>query len=305
MDVEGVLKRLGIEHETHGDEAVALCPMHESRTGRPDTNPSWNINVVTGLHICWSCKYKGSLYRLVADVLGLVDERGFHDWDKAREWIGGDAGPIVLPDPAYRRRVLRPTGVSEAEYLSFDEVSEEMAASRGLTTDTCSLFGVRARGSAFVIPIRYHDGAFLGWQEKDGPKVRNRPVGVRKGLTLFGIDQHLYSDSPVVVVESPLDAALCHQHGFPSVALFGSSATEEQIGLMSHLSPILALDNDPAGRAAQEELSRVLDERGVRHRLVDWDGKTCKDFGDDPSLIRPLVSSAVDPLMRKLKGILR
>jgi hypothetical protein len=50
--IEKTLSRLKIDYEIINNEAWALCPLHERRTGSEDHNPSWSINLDTGLHNC-------------------------------------------------------------------------------------------------------------------------------------------------------------------------------------------------------------------------------------------------------------
>ena len=68
INVEATLTALGIEGTLRGSELSAPCPMHEDRVGRPDANPSWSINIDTGLLNCFSCGYRGSVITLIADV---------------------------------------------------------------------------------------------------------------------------------------------------------------------------------------------------------------------------------------------
>lgn len=298
-----VLDRLGIDYELHGDEAVAKCPMHEAMVGKQDNSPSWNFNVESGLHLCWSCGYKGNAFSLVADVLGMRGKWGEVDWDEVRQWVGSSDAPLRMTVPSYESRALRPQPVDEVKYLALDLVDEEMAAGRGLRPETCERFGLRVRDGAWCFPIRYHDGSFLGWQEKRGKEVRNRPAGVRKGTTVFAVVE-AQGHGGVVVVESPTDALLCWERGLPAVATFGAKVTPDQIALMSQWSPVLALDNDDAGRSAQRELSDALHSRGARHKVVLWDTED-KDFGDCPDDIERLVAGAVDPLVMRFGELAR
>lgn len=52
IDVLTTLEGLGLEGTIRGDEFVSTCPMHYKRVGREDANPSWSINVETGLFNC-------------------------------------------------------------------------------------------------------------------------------------------------------------------------------------------------------------------------------------------------------------
>lgn len=287
-----ILDRLGIECHQAGNELVALCPMHEARTGKVDTSPSWSINTVTGLHHCFSCGYGGNAVTLVADVLRIGR-------DQAIAWLGDDR-PTVEALKA-RVEMVRPVVVHEEPFdplwfRSFDSVPDDLMAQRGILPSSCEKFGLRYR-DGWAIPICDPDGHMIGWQQKSPGRVRNHPTGVRKSQTLFGLA--LLTDS-CVVVESPLDAVLSDQYGHPAVATFGASVSDTQIDLIAKYDPVLAFDNDEAGRAATSKVSRALQIRGVIHRIVEWPSGV-KDFGDAPELIPSMVMSAVDPVVAKAR----
>jgi len=299
--IDKALTRLGIEFELQGNEAVALCPMHEQRTGRVDSTPGWSMNIDTGLFQCFSCGYRGHITRLVRDLMNLKD------FAEAAQWLQGAGVTGDEVKQTYERRkaqrVKRAVAkVDEAEFLAFDEVSEDMAASRDLNVQTCQFFGLRAHGDAWIIPIRDIAGKLLGWQEKNPQWVRNRPIGVKKGSCLFGYD--LVAGEQVVVVESPLDAALARMHGVEAVATFGASVTEAQLSMIATRSPILAFDNDDAGRDSTKKVSAELTRLGVRHRLVQWDDPAVKDFGDAPERISDYVWASKDPLKIRFEQIM-
>ena len=276
--IEDVLTRLGITYDLRGDEAWALCPMHEQRTGKADHNPSWSINVTTGKFLCFSCGYKGALSRLVRDLRGGTQE-------EAEAWVGTDA-----PDPKVLQRKVKsakPTrivpskemSVDEAVFLSLPDPTEEQLASRHLSQRWAQYYTLRY-DEGWCLPIRDADGVLRGWQTKTGARVRNHPVGVKKSRYLFGMVELPALTESVVVVESPLDAVLCSQAGHPAVALFGATASVTQVDLLLQFPVvILALDNDDTGRLSQQKLADQLAERGVHVRVVRYpDG--VKDFGD-------------------------
>lgn len=304
MNVEAALERLGLEYTESGNEAIALCPMHKQRTGREDSKPSFSVNIRTGVFQCFSCGYRGHLLRLIRDMLDLSDYR------QAEDWLGGTLEPEKVV-PLLKARLLRSKRTTritvrerpvsrDAEFLSFYEADEKMAASRGLTVETCRLFDLRMSGDRWIIPIRDPDGALVGWQEKGFGHFRNVPPGVRKGSCLFGYEL-LEEGATVVVVESPLDAALAVQAGHPAVATYGATVSNVQKRLLSQFFPVLALDNDNAGITAQRRLSTALSADGVRHRVVRWPDDL-NDFGDDPSRITEVVATALDPLKARLIG---
>lgn len=305
-----ILDRLGIEYVTYGDEAVALCPMHEKRTGKEDSSPSWSINIISGYHQCFSCHYSGGITRLVADIQGV-------GYKEAEAWSKDLSAPTptrlrkMLDDIQKREDLQRNLagldGLSdvytfdEAYWRSFPRLSGEMMRSRGLTPETCERHDLRRNGTAYEIPIYTLSGRLIGYQHKDGAYVRNRPKGVKKSETLYGI--HLVADQDIiVVVESPLDAALSDQYGHPAVATFGSKVSDRQMSLLSAHTPVLAFDNDDAGKEAEDKTSRGLTKLGVPHKIVAWPSDM-KDFGDDPKRIPELIAGAEDTLERRCRTI--
>lgn len=297
MRVDTALDKLGIEYVMRGDEAWAHCPMHEQRTGRPDSNPSWSINTVTGKFLCFSCGYRGGVARLVSDLTGVPLEDA--------EFYVPKADPSVLlrklqESVAVEKAPPRP---DQALFLSFDDVPEEFLQKRHISREAADLYGIRwdFYNRCWVFPIRDSHGELLGWQSKRGHRVRNHPKGVKKSESVFGS----WVASPqetVCVVESPLDAALSWQAGITGVALFGAKWSDAQVEtLVSYPRVILALDNDKAGRTAQEELAMVLGRRGVEVRRVVWPDHM-KDFGDAPSKVRRLLVSTRNPLLDALEN---
>lgn len=295
-----VLDRLGIEYDVQRDEAFAHCPQHKARVGKEDAAPSWSINVETGLHNCFSCGYSGGLAGLVYDV------QGFDRFSDAKEWIGsGEIDPqvtVAKVRKARLRRAVLPTAASfdVSRYLALPLVTDEFAHTRGLGADLCNEFGLRMKDDRWIIPIHHPDGTLMGWQEKGPGVFNNYPMGVRKGLSLFGFGK-VAEDAVPVVVESPLDAVLAHQCGFPAVATYGTRVTDEQVALLAQFpSVILAFDNDRPGYQATEDVGDRLRSLDLPwFRIVQW-GDGAKDFGDAPDRISEWVQNAVPQIKSRL-----
>ena len=291
--VTEALDRLGIEYEVTRDEAFAHCPQHKERVGKEDSSPSWSINVESGLFYCFSCGYSGSLAKLVLDVEGLSRI------DEAKAWL--DSGEIDLPATVRKvrrasfRRALATEGrpFDMNRYRALPLVTEEFAKTRGLSATLCNDLGLRMRDDRWIIPIFNPSGILMGWQEKGDGVFFNVPLGVRKGMCLFGYDQLGEDDTPVVV-ESPLDAALAWQHSHPAVATFGSMVTDQQVELLSRFSSVtLAFDNDAAGEQATKSVGERLAALGHPwFRVVPWP-EGIKDFGDAPERTGDIIKSSV------------
>ena len=293
--VEGVLLTLGIETTQRGDELLGLCPMHLERTGKEDNNPSWSMNAETGVHHCFSCGYKGTLLTLVGEIKEFTTQWGRVDFDAAKDWLRSnievnfeylarqleEARNSYVPIPA-------PVGMSEARLSIFDSVAPDWALSaRDLTEDGCTLYSVKWNPSknSWITPIRDpQSGKLMGWQEKSQTErfFRNRPTGVAKSKTLFGLDA--FKGGTMIVVESPLDAVKLASLGvFGGVSTFGASISAEQIRLMKSADKlILAMDNDAAGKKASADLLERTRKEGMECWFLNYQGSEYKDIGDMP-----------------------
>lgn len=103
VDVEAVLRRLGIEAKRKGKEWVALCPNREHE----DRSPSWRIrdepgSTRHGYHHCWPCGFKGGILALVQHVKGL------EDYQAAKDWLGDDADVEAEPVTGVEVKVRPP-----------------------------------------------------------------------------------------------------------------------------------------------------------------------------------------------------
>ena len=95
-----------------------------------------------------------------------------------------------------------------------------------------------------------------------------------KGRNLFGADiarGHAARAGTVVLAEGYTDVLALHQAGLRNtVGLMGTALTEEQVGELSRLAPVvlLALDADSAGQEAMLRAARVAAGRKLELRVV-------------------------------------
>jgi len=254
FDVLYALGVLGIDYQEEAGEAWARCPGHLARTGHADSSPSWSINVKSGLHNCFSCGFSGDVVSLTQQVLGL-------DYAAA-------SGVLAAPGAASAALARLRTKIPAAPRLRGPAVDLEgftlppprELAKRRIDQDAAARFEILWSGDAWVFPIR-HPVTFelMGYQLKRQGYVRNVPRGVRKGLTLFGIGA--YTGTRAIPVESPLDTARIWCAGEDgALATFGSQVTDHQIRLLLSIADelVLAMDNDAAGRLANEEIEAAV-----------------------------------------------
>jgi hypothetical protein len=286
-EMSKILDKLGIEYTHRGRELIGRCPGHRKATGREDNNPSWSINEETGAHHCFSCGYKGNLFTLVADLLQL------ESLDEARSWIGYNAPvdlDVLAKELADLRResnvyVPRPVPMSEARLAVFRDPPAWALDARGLSLDACQqhkvLWDESSRG--WITPIRDpEDFRLIGWQQKgQGSRLfLNRPAGIKKSTTMFGIE--MYRGGNMIVVESPLDAVRLTTLGITGgVSTFGARVSDEQIKLMRQADRlIIAMDNDDAGRASSSGVFASLRRFGMECWFFDYSLTDAKDVGD-------------------------
>lgn len=299
FDVVTALDALHVEYDIRGNEANSLCPQHFERTGKYDNSPSWWINLSSGMHTCFSCGYKGNLLQLVCDVKSLYliswgDVKAY-DYQAAKDWLKVSADVSVeqlmeqLKDlPNYINGAPKPLEMSEARLAVFVNPPKEQLDLRNITEASAEKYGVmwdRVKQS-WVLPLRDpHFLKLMGWQEK-GTVDRtffNRPTGLSKSKTLFGVD--VQNEQVAIVVESPLDCLRIESAGLSgAVAICGSSLSEEQAKLLRYSSKVIAaFDNpniDSAGRKASKEMLGWGRKYGLNLFFFNYGDTNKKDPGD-------------------------
>jgi len=296
FDVATAVAALGILTEDHGHEANGLCPMHEERTGKSDNSPSWWVNLESGMHTCFSCGYRGNLVQLVCDVKGFRTEvygvELGYDYAAGEAWLATVAEvPIevlleaikMLPSYQYPKPKVIP--MSEARLVLFVEPPQEALDARNISADSAKTYGVmwEEKSSTWILPMREpHFNKLMGWQEKGtvDRTFKNRPTGLQKSKTLFGVD--VLNDDIVYIVESPLDCLRIHSAGFPgAVAICGATPSEDQVKLIrSSDKVIVALDNDTAGYKGSKEFLEFARKYGLNLSFFNYGVSSKKDPGD-------------------------
>jgi 5S rRNA maturation endonuclease (ribonuclease M5) len=299
IDVTEVIDALGLDYDILNNEASALCPGHYKTTGKADHSPSWWINLDTGFHMCFSCGYKGNLLQLICDVRGLYLKNWLdtedYDYESAKSWLASVAEISIekllerLKElPTYVYPSIPVLEMSEARLAVFVDPPEAALQSRTITPEAATKYGVQwdANKSAWILPLREpHFNKLMGWQEK-GTLDRtffNRPAGLQKSKTLFGVENQ--NEDVVIVVESPLDCVRIASAGIDgAVAICGSSVSEEQVKLLRFSSKIIAaFDNptlDSAGKKASKEMLEWARKYGLNLFFFNYGSSGKKDPGD-------------------------
>lgn len=278
-DLTEVLIGLGVEvHKIQGDEINARCPVHHLSKGRESTRYSWYMNSDTGLWHCFSCGARGNLPILVSQ---LTDDPTAL-WKIQSHLITSGIQRLTEEEQEYR--AYEPQ-VDWVQYTKFSPLPSNIIKNRRLDVEVSNRYGVRWDDElkAVVLPIVSPLGELWGWQLKKTGWVRNFPVGVHKGSTLFGIERA--RGGTALLLESPLDVVRFHSvyggDGISAVASFGANVSHEQIRIIANRFDglIVALDNDRAGHLETRRLAHELPSfrNGIRYWKYTTDAK---DLGD-------------------------
>jgi hypothetical protein len=278
-DLTEVLSGLGVEvHKVQNDEINGRCPVHHLTKGRESSRYSWYMNSDTGLWYCFSCGARGNLSHLISQI---TDDPSAL-WSIQTHLITSGLQRLTSEERVIHE--VRQT-VDWSVYARFQPLPESIRKQRRLSDEAVHRYGIRwdTENKAVVIPIVSPLGELWGWQLKKTGWVRNHPVGVHKGDTLFGIERAI---APVaLLLESPLDVVRFHSvyegREVSAVASFGANISSNQIRILTNRFDglIVALDNDKTGRMETRRLSKSLPS--LRSGLKYWKyDEGIKDVGD-------------------------
>ena len=200
---------------------------------------------------------------------------------------------------------LKEKGYREEDMLAAGVVGK---SSRGTLYDR-----FRKRVMFPIINIRGNIIAFSGrampGEDKQGGKYVNTsdtPV-YKKSSNLFGMNfaKNVCSER-VILVEGNMDVISLHQAGFTNaVAPLGTAFTMEQANLLARYTKeiVLTLDADAAGQKAIKRASELLENTGLKTRVVVIpDGKDPDEFikKNGPDRFQALLDGAVSDIEYKL-----
>ena len=200
---------------------------------------------------------------------------------------------------------LKEKGYGEEDMLAAGVVGK---SSRGTLYDR-----FRKRVMFPIINIRGNIIAFSGrampGEDKQGGKYVNTsdtPV-YKKSSNLFGMNfaKNVCSER-VILVEGNMDVISLHQAGFTNaVAPLGTAFTMEQANLLARYTKeiVLTLDADAAGQKAIKRASELLENTGLKTRVVVIpDGKDPDEFikKNGPDRFQALLDGAVSDIEYKL-----
>lgn len=271
-DVHACLDELGIEvARVSNGEAWALCPSSEHDNVRPD---KWSVNLESGQHSCFSCGFAGSFTRIVREVKG-------YDYSDAAQWVRSRGGLERLRraleaspdrDQAEDKPALR--DFNESRLALYADPPASARGTRGVSAGSVDEYGVRwdSYNDYWILPIRDPDTyKLIGYQEKGKNWFRNKPYGVLKSNTLFGID--CFTGGIAIVQESPLDCLRIHTAGISgAVSTFGVKISDVQFELLFDIAEtvVFGLDNDDAGIRMSLDIKERFRRSGKDIRFLNY-----------------------------------
>jgi len=194
----------------------------------------------------------------------FYESRFTNSW--AHDYLAGRLHTDLAGDPDYRPGYAPAGWTSLVSRLRREGVTDHEMVLAGVAKVATTGNLIDRFRNRLVFPIT-HDGQILGFiarrhpdaDDTAGPKYLNTPETplFHKGAQLYGHAPSLLRGARPVLVEGPLDAiaVTLATHGqYAGVAALGTALTREQGRELRRYTdlPIVATDNDEAGRAAAE-----------------------------------------------------
>ncbi len=215
------LNKKGLKFSRHGVELKCQCPFPERHLAGADTNPSFTVNLDSGVYFCNSCGAKGNIHTF------LMTTRSY---DKQTAWYTlGDALGLDRPEDMDTRPAIDP-GLP-IKYcnalLTYDGVVRDVLKDkRGLTDDTLTKFQIGWDGDRVTIPIfdafnelvnirRYKWNSYenatkmINYEDEQGNTYGEAAI--------FGIENLVNTECKAVVwCEGEWDRLVLEQNGIPA-----------------------------------------------------------------------------------------
>lgn len=291
MNYHALAILLGILGQVRGKELTASCPLHSER------NPSFSMNIETGLWQCFSKCGGGNFHQLVERALS-------YNFQEAESWIrsNGQSNSANVIEEEFTRLVTpvlisSDTGTEvplfwKQEYLMFNRNTMPLwILDRGFTWETINHWQMvyNLGTDAVIFPVFWNNewvGTVTRNTRPDLPKYKNSD-GLPVENIFFGEISSTRRDI-IILCEGVLDVIWFWQLGYHAVSVLGANLTEEQIRvLQAHQfgEIVLAFDNDDTGKRATSETVKKLLSAGLwTVTQIQFPGKSKEDpsYRKDP-----------------------
>lgn len=273
-----LLNSKGLSFTISGRDYLIKClnPEH------PDSNPSMRVDRVSGMYHCFSCSYKGNIFKYFGIFTNQIPLKIAKLKEKIQELKRMSTGLAELPGSVPYTR-----------------------SHRGISVETLKYFGaffttqVDKMEDRIIFPIKSITGkteVYVGRHvlSNGNPRYLNYPGGVQ--IPLFPASVPRGSRS-MVLVEGLFDMLNLYDKGLDNaVACFGTNTLQKDMKqkLMPYRAQgvtkvFIMFDGDEAGRKASSFLKPLIEEEGFEVEIISLDD------GDDPGVLdQENVSSIVE-----------
>lgn len=237
-----------------------ICPLCGNGSGESGTG----IVTQDGIHYhCFKCGFHGDIVQLIAQEKGIEDGGSSAAILAACEVYG-----ITIDKKAGGEFVTQPEGRDKSEYIKAhcnENADFSYLEGRGISRETALRlgFGYDAARKSVIIPITNEDGLFYIERLTDpsGPLRYSLPKGTKAGL--FN-EAALDGEGPVFITEGAINAASIEEAGGHALAINSASNAAAFIRKLEKRgsrcnSFIICMDNDEAGKAAAQTLTKGLE----------------------------------------------
>ena len=260
IDVPRVLELLGIsggDGTTRNGWIDVVCPLH------PENRPSFSVSLEHGGWVCRHGDETVGLVSLIARVGGVTRR-------EAAKWAQLSTTQLADSDLLFTKLLKQGNVDEESAVLQWAERYDKLPSDlmseywykRGFNNKTLKGFEVRydPDANSLLWPVRDENWNLLGFTERRVPPFDGSKYLYPKGFGRELFPLNMLVGDRAVLVEGPLDAMWCFQHGYVALACLGSSITAPQLswlkGRVKRLT--LAMDNDVVGQTVTPKLIKQL-----------------------------------------------
>jgi DNA primase len=276
------------------EDVMAICPFHSKSDGTEERNPSFAMNVYSGLWYCHSCHARGNLYSFLRNVgLPRADIEFYYKGvlEEAAQYAPKPPNPL---DPVQATK--EPL---EESLLGLFDFCPKLLLDEGYPEELLRQFdvGYDEKHQRITFPLRNIEGALVGLSGRTVTGAFPRYKIYDKEYLDFGLPerktekrallwnahrvlvQHTFHPDPdeqyVVITEGFKAVMRVAQAGINNVVgLLGSYMSQEQQWVIERLmdGPIfMMLDNNDAGRLGQLDATKRLMKTVPNVWVVDYD----------------------------------
>lgn len=240
-----------------GDEVLVSCPFHD------DTNPSLQINLVSGLAHCFAGCFNGDIVSLLSRATGKSTLQIMYDFEE-------EDYPLLK-----RQKRAQQDFVEVIDPIIFKSLGWQLALdnkyllNRGFSNETIQKWDIMCNDGQICVPLKDEDWDIVGFVYRNifsEPKYEYNK-GFHRKWFLMGLNHfHRIKRDKVIIVEGVFDCVWLFQNGYFSVGVLGSDISDFQADLLAkHASSvILCGDNDYAGRKLNRMMRNKCQNRGIK-----------------------------------------